>query len=47
VTAAYGVERVHAGSLEAFEKYGTERVLIAYDRRPRRATVPPCSWRRS
>ena len=32
VTAAYGVEGFTPDHLEAFEKYGTERVLIAYDR---------------
>ncbi len=32
VTAAYGVEGFTADHLAAFEKYGTERVLIAYDR---------------
>ena len=32
VTAAYGVEGFTADHLEAFERYGTERVLIAFDR---------------
>ena len=32
VTAAYGVEGFTADHLEAFQRYGTERVLIAYDR---------------
>ena len=32
VTAAYGVEGFTPDHLEAFERYGTERVLIAYDR---------------
>ncbi len=32
VTAAYGVEGFTADHLEAFERHGTERVLIAYDR---------------
>ncbi len=32
VTAAYGVEGFTQDHLEAFERYGTERVLIAYDR---------------
>ena len=32
VTAAYGVEGFTPDHLAAFEKYGTERVLIAYDR---------------
>jgi DNA primase len=32
VTAAYGVEGFTQGHLDAFERYGTERVLIAYDR---------------
>ena len=32
VTAAYGVEGFTADHLAAFERYGTERVLIAYDR---------------
>ena len=32
VTAAYGVEGFTADHLSAFKRYGTERVLIAYDR---------------
>ena len=32
VTASYGVEGFTADHLEAFKRYGTERVLIAYDR---------------
>ncbi len=32
VTAAYGVEGFTPDHLEAFQKHGTERVLIAYDR---------------
>jgi DNA primase len=32
VTAAYGVEGVTPDHWKAFERYGTERVLIAYDR---------------
>ena len=32
VTAAYGVEGFTSDHLEAFQKHGTERVLIAYDR---------------
>ena len=32
VTAAYGVEGFTPDHLEAFERYGTKRVLIAYDR---------------
>jgi DNA primase catalytic core len=32
VTAAYGVEGFTRDHLEAFQKHGTERVLIAYDR---------------
>jgi DNA primase catalytic core len=32
VTAAYGVEGFTADHLAAFQQYGTERVLIAYDR---------------
>jgi DNA primase len=32
VTAAYGVEGFTQDHLEAFEKHGTERVLIAFDR---------------
>ncbi|MBI1754261.1 MAG: toprim domain-containing protein [Acidobacteria bacterium] len=32
VTAAYGVEGFTPDHLEAFQRYGTERVLIAYDR---------------
>jgi DNA primase catalytic core len=32
VTAAYGVEGFTQDHLEAFQRYGTERVLIAYDR---------------
>jgi DNA primase catalytic core len=32
VTASYGVEGFTADHREAFRKYGTERVLIAYDR---------------
>ena len=32
VTAAYGVEGFTADHLSAFKQYGTERVLIAYDR---------------
>lgn len=32
VTAAFGVEGFTADHLEAFKRYGTERVLIAYDR---------------
>ena len=32
MTAAYGVEGFTPDHLEAFERYGTERVLIAYDR---------------
>jgi hypothetical protein len=32
VTAAYGVEGFTQDHLDSFEKYGTERVLIAYDR---------------
>ena len=32
VTAAYGAEGFTADMLEAFRKYGTERILIAYDR---------------
>jgi len=32
VTAAYGVEGFTTDHLEAFRRYGTERVLIAYDR---------------
>ncbi|MDR3711330.1 MAG: CHC2 zinc finger domain-containing protein, partial [Puia sp.] len=32
VTAAYGVEGFTQDHLDAFERYGTERVLIAYDR---------------
>jgi hypothetical protein len=32
VTAAYGVEGFTPDHLEAFERYGTERVLIAFDR---------------
>jgi DNA primase catalytic core len=32
VTAAYGVEGFTADHLAAFRRYGTERVLIAYDR---------------
>jgi len=32
VTAAYGVEGFTADHLEAFERHGTERVLIAFDR---------------
>jgi hypothetical protein len=32
VTAAYGVEGFTPDHLAAFERYGTERVLIAYDR---------------
>jgi DNA primase catalytic core len=32
VTTAYGVEGFTADHLEAFERYGTQRVLIAYDR---------------
>ena len=32
VTAAYGVEGFTADHLAAFQRYGTERVLIAYDR---------------
>lgn len=32
VTAAYGVEGFTADHLEALERHGTERVLIAYDR---------------
>jgi DNA primase len=32
VTAAYGVEGVTLDHWKAFERYGTERVLIAYDR---------------
>lgn len=32
VTAAYGVEGFTPDHLEAFKRYGTERVLIAYDR---------------
>ncbi len=32
VTAAYGVEGFTADHLEAFQRYDTERVLIAYDR---------------
>jgi hypothetical protein len=32
VTAAYGVEGFTPDHLDAFERYGTERVLIAYDR---------------
>ncbi len=32
VTAAYGVEGFTPDHLEAFRRYGTERVLIAYDR---------------
>jgi DNA primase catalytic core len=32
VTAAYGVEGFTADHLAAFKQYGTERVLIAYDR---------------
>jgi DNA primase catalytic core len=32
VTAAYGVEGFTQDHLEAFRRYGTERVLIAYDR---------------
>ena len=32
VTAAYGVEGFTQDHLEAFKRYGTERVLIAYDR---------------
>ena len=32
VTAAYGVEGVTEDHLQAFARYGTERVLIAYDR---------------
>ncbi len=32
VTAAYGVEGVTPDHWRAFERYGTERVLIAYDR---------------
>jgi DNA primase catalytic core len=32
VTAAYGVEGFTADHLAAFERYGTERVLIAFDR---------------
>jgi site-specific recombinase XerD len=34
VTAAYGVEGYTADHLEAFTRYGVERVLIAYDRDP-------------
>ncbi len=32
VTASYGVEGFTADHLDAFKRYGTERVLIAYDR---------------
>jgi DNA primase catalytic core len=32
VTASYGVEGFTADHLEAFKRYGTERVLLAYDR---------------
>ena len=32
VTAAYGVEGFTADHMEGFERYGTKRVLIAYDR---------------
>jgi DNA primase len=32
VTAAYGVEGITPDHWKAFERYGTERVLIAYDR---------------
>ncbi len=32
VTASYGIEGFTAEQLEAFKRYGTERVLIAYDR---------------
>jgi len=32
VTASYGIEGFTAGHLAAFKRYGTERVLIAYDR---------------
>jgi DNA primase len=32
VTAAYGIEGFTADHLEAFRRYGTRRVLIAYDR---------------
>ena len=32
VTASYGVEGFTADHLAAFKQYGTERVLIAYDR---------------
>ena len=32
VTASYGIEGFTADHLAAFERYGTERVLIAYDR---------------
>ena len=32
VTASYGVEGFTADHLSAFERHGTERVLIAYDR---------------
>ena len=32
VTSAYGIEGFTAEHIEAFKRYGTERVLIAYDR---------------
>jgi len=32
VTASYGIEGFTSDHLEAFKRYGTERVLIAYDR---------------